>query len=50
LRRLSLFFLFTDKIDDDMKGVDFKTNSKEQIDRLLRPGATYFNLNPFDVS
>eukprot|EP00106_Octopus_bimaculoides_P008969 XP_014776411.1 PREDICTED: dnaJ homolog subfamily C member 8-like [Octopus bimaculoides] len=23
--------------------------SKEQIDRLTRPGSTYFNLNPFDV-
>ena len=23
---------------------------KQQIDRLSRPGATYFNLNPFDVS
>jgi len=23
---------------------------KQQIDRLTRPGATYFNLNPFDVS
>jgi len=22
---------------------------KQQIDRLTRPGATYFNLNPFDV-
>jgi hypothetical protein len=21
----------------------------QQIDRLTRPGATYFNLNPFDV-
>lgn len=24
--------------------------SKQQIDRLLRPGASYFNLNPFEVS
>jgi len=23
---------------------------KQQIDRLTRPGATYFNLNPFDAS
>lgn len=23
--------------------------SKQQIDRLLRPGSTYFNLNPFEV-
>ena len=22
---------------------------KQQIDRLLRPGSTYFNLNPFEV-
>lgn len=34
---------------DDIKPEDFKTTSKEQIDRLLRPGSTYFNLNPFDV-
>lgn len=23
--------------------------SKQQIERLLRPGSTYFNLNPFEV-
>lgn len=23
--------------------------SKQQIDRLLRPGASYFNLNPYEV-
>jgi len=34
---------------DDIKDPTFVSNSKEQIDRLLRPGATYFNLNPFDV-
>lgn len=22
---------------------------KQQLDRLLRPGSTYFNLNPFEV-
>lgn len=22
---------------------------KQQIDRLLRPGSSYFNLNPFEV-
>ncbi|KAJ8314611.1 hypothetical protein KUTeg_006761 [Tegillarca granosa] len=27
----------------------FHTFYTEQIDRLTRPGATYFNLNPFDV-
>ena len=34
---------------DDIKLDTFKSTSKEQIDRLLRPGSTYFNLNPFDV-
>jgi hypothetical protein len=33
----------------DMKSEAFKTSSKEQLDRLLRPGSTYFNLNPFEV-
>ncbi|KAK2162368.1 hypothetical protein LSH36_100g12063 [Paralvinella palmiformis] len=28
---------------------DSVLTSKQQIDRLLRPGSTYFNLNPFDV-
>ncbi|KAK7108289.1 dnaJ homolog subfamily C member 8-like [Littorina saxatilis] len=28
---------------------DSELTSKQQIDRLTRPGATYFNLNPFDV-
>ena len=28
---------------------DSKLTSKEQIDRLLRPGHTYFNMNPFEV-
>lgn len=31
-----------EKHDSDLTG-------KQQIDRLMRPGATYFNLNPFDV-
>ena len=29
---------------------DSVLTSSQQIDRLLRPGSTYFNLNPFDVS
>lgn len=29
---------------------DSVLTSKQQIDRLLRPGSTYFNLNPFEVS
>ena len=28
---------------------DSVLTSEQQIDRLLRPGATYFNLNPFEV-
>lgn len=28
---------------------DSVLTSKQQIDRLLRPGSTYFNLNPFEV-
>ncbi|KAL8560160.1 hypothetical protein ACOMHN_021655 [Nucella lapillus] len=28
---------------------DSVLTSKQQMDRLTRPGATYFNLNPFDV-
>ncbi len=33
----------------DIKSEAFKTSSKEQLDRLLRPGSTYFNLNPFET-
>ena len=29
---------------------DSVLTSKQQIDRLLRPGASYFNLNPFEVT
>jgi DnaJ homolog subfamily C member 8 len=28
---------------------DSKLTSKQQIERLLRPGSTYLNLNPFEV-
>ena len=28
---------------------DSKLTPKQQIDRLLRPGSTYRNLNPYDV-
>lgn len=28
---------------------DAVLTSSQQIDRLLRPGSTYFNLNPFEV-
>lgn len=28
---------------------DSVLTSKQQIERLLRPGSTYFNLNPFEV-
>jgi len=34
---------------NDIKSEAFRTTSKEQLDRLLRPGSTYFNLNPFEV-
>lgn len=43
-----LIDLFYSEIDD-IKSEDFKTSSKEQLERLLRPGSTYFNLNPFEV-
>lgn len=29
---------------------DSVLTSKNQIDRLTRPGSSYFNLNPFEVS
>lgn len=29
---------------------DSVLTSKQQIERLLRPGASYFNLNPFEVT
>jgi len=29
---------------------DAVLTSSQQIDRLLRPGSTYFNLNPYEVS
>lgn len=28
---------------------DSVLTSKQQIERLLRPGASYFNLNPYEV-
>ena len=28
---------------------DSVLTSKQQIDRILRPGSSYFNLNPFEV-
>jgi len=28
---------------------DSVLTSKQQLDRLLRPGASYFNLNPYEV-
>lgn len=28
---------------------DSVLTSKQQIDRLLRPGSSYFNLNPYEV-
>ncbi|CAF0881995.1 unnamed protein product [Brachionus calyciflorus] len=34
---------------DNIKTEEFKSSSREQIERLLRPGSTYFNLNPFEV-
>lgn len=29
---------------------DSVLTSKQQIERLLRPGSSYFNLNPFEVT
>ena len=43
-----LLGLFYSEIDN-IKSEEFKSSSKEQIERLLRPGSTYFNLNPFEV-
>ncbi|BFZ24789.1 hypothetical protein BsWGS_27828 [Bradybaena similaris] len=37
---------------DEVKAIEKRDSvltSKQQIDRLTRPGATYFNLNPYDV-
>jgi len=33
----------------DIEIRDSVLTPKQQVDRLTRPGATYFNLNPFDV-
>jgi DnaJ homolog subfamily C member 8 len=33
----------------DIEKKDAVLTSKQQIDRVLRPGSTYFNLNPFEV-
>lgn len=44
----SMLDLFYSEIDD-IKSETFKTTSKEQLERLLRDGSTYFNLNPFEV-
>lgn len=34
---------------DNIHSEAFKSSSKAELDRLLRPGSTYFNLNPFEV-
>lgn len=34
----------------DIEERDSVLTPKQQIDRLLRAGSTYFNLNPYDVS
>lgn len=34
---------------DNITSEAFKSSSKAELDRLLRPGSTYFNLNPFEV-
>ena len=44
---LQMFVYFKVK---EIEKQDSVLTPKQQIDRLTRPGATYFNLNPFDVS
>lgn len=41
--------LFPTRQVKEIEKRDSVLTSKQQIDRLLRPGATYFNLNPFEV-
>lgn len=44
----ALFEKFIDEVKEIEKR-DSVLTPKQQIDRLLRPGSTYFNLNPFEV-
>ncbi|XP_033127926.1 dnaJ homolog subfamily C member 8-like [Anneissia japonica] len=44
----SVFSSFMTEVKEIEKK-DSVLTSKQQIDRLLRPGSTYFNLNPFEV-
>lgn len=53
IKRLE-FFIMTDfeQFYNSLKFTELKDSfltSKHQIDRLLRPGSTYLNLNPFEV-
>lgn len=45
---ITKLFNFASKVKEIEKR-DSVLTSKQQIDRLTRPGATYFNLNPFEV-
>ncbi|CAD5116662.1 DgyrCDS5531 [Dimorphilus gyrociliatus] len=44
-----LLLKFSAKHVKDIEERDSVLTPKQQIDRLNRPGSTYFNLNPFDV-
>ena len=48
VRFLLLIFLLTFQLKETEKR-DAVLTSKQQIDRLLRPGSSYANLNPFQV-
>lgn len=45
MMHITLFLLQVKAIEER----DSVLTPKLQIDRLLRPGSTYFNLNPFEV-
>lgn len=46
LTKFAFYALFQVK---EIEKRDSVLTPKQQIDRLLRPGSTYFNLNPFEV-
>lgn len=49
LEYLDIYFIYFLQVKQIEKR-DSVLTSKQQIDRLLRPGASYFNLNPFEVT
>lgn len=46
---IARYVILFDRQVKEIEKRDSVLTSKQQIDRLLRPGASYFNLNPYEV-